>query len=380
MADWIGIMHAAGAALGVVLLGGRTGWQIGRGRRSKLGGARASRSEPLMPPLSIIIPARNEARNLKRLLPMLRLQGCRRMEIIVVDDGSTDDTARTASERGARVVQAPPLPAGWQGKSWACWNGAQAASGAWYIFLDADTQPEPGFVERIGALLRRQGGWVTLQPYHKAPTFREQWSLFFNIAVLAGSGALCPLPGRRRAFGPCAACWSCDYDSVDGHRAVRGAVLEHLELGERFRQTGREVSGGILADALRFRMYPEGWPELLRGWTKSIAIGAGASHPVYLGLSSVWMAALLGCALQTMAIPGLLAAGEYYAATAAAAGYGVACLSVRLAGRTAGSFRTYTSLFYPLFLLFFFGLFAYALLRSYIVRRVSWKGRSVDVR
>jgi len=97
-----------------------------------------------LPPLSIIIPARDEEDTLRRLLPSLTAQiypG--ELEIIVVDDHSTDETACVAAQLGARVLSAPDLPPGWLGKANAMQHGASAARGAWLLFTDADTCHNP---------------------------------------------------------------------------------------------------------------------------------------------------------------------------------------------------------------------------------------------
>ena len=89
--------------------------------------------------LSIIIPARNEETNLPTLLRSLTAQSVRPLEILVVDDASTDRTPGIARQNGAQVIPSLPLPAGWRGKTWACHQGAQHASGQLLLFLDADT-------------------------------------------------------------------------------------------------------------------------------------------------------------------------------------------------------------------------------------------------
>ncbi len=93
-----------------------------------------------LPSLSIIIPARNEAQNLRRLLPSLNGQVyAGDVEIIVVDDQSTDGTADVAQQYGARVHPIKELPPGWLGKPHAAQCGAQEAEGEWLLFTDADT-------------------------------------------------------------------------------------------------------------------------------------------------------------------------------------------------------------------------------------------------
>ena len=96
--------------------------------------------EETLPSLSVIIPARNEAKNLQRLLPSLLAVPYPGMyEVIVVDDGSTDTTAEVASNYQVRLIQLTDLPADWLGKPHACHQAVQAAKGEWVLFTDADT-------------------------------------------------------------------------------------------------------------------------------------------------------------------------------------------------------------------------------------------------
>lgn len=97
-----------------------------------------------LPKLSIIVPARNEAGNLRSLLPSLNaLNYPGFTEIIVVDDGSSDETASVAAELGARVLRLDHVPSRWLGKPHACHQGALVATGDWLLFTDADTIHSP---------------------------------------------------------------------------------------------------------------------------------------------------------------------------------------------------------------------------------------------
>ncbi|MCZ8495916.1 glycosyltransferase, partial [Priestia megaterium] len=115
--------------------------------------------------LSIIIPARNEERNLTFLLQSLQL-GNADFEVIVVDDNSTDNTERVAKAFGVKVVHPGTLPAGWLGKSWACWNGAREAKGSVLLFLDADITVEKDGIEKVFFYYQQQGGVLSVHPYH----------------------------------------------------------------------------------------------------------------------------------------------------------------------------------------------------------------------
>src|SRR5687768_10638269 len=98
---------------------------------------------PENPPLvSVILPARNEAHNITRCVSSILATTYPNLELIVVDDSSTDGTAeiaRTAAagDKRARVIASPPLPDGWFGKQWACATGAKVASGSVLQFTDA---------------------------------------------------------------------------------------------------------------------------------------------------------------------------------------------------------------------------------------------------
>ncbi|KPK71299.1 MAG: glycosyl transferase [Acidithiobacillales bacterium SM23_46] len=94
--------------------------------------------------LSVILPAKNEANGLRQVLPLLR-ERYPHAEIIVVDDGSTDDTGAVAQGCGARVVKHPYS----MGNGAAIKTGARAAHGSTLVFMDADNQHDPTDIEQL---------------------------------------------------------------------------------------------------------------------------------------------------------------------------------------------------------------------------------------
>ena len=339
---------------------------------------------PVLPPVepgagvplfSVLIPARNEAASLPQLLTALACQSLRPLEVIVIDDHSSDATAAIA-RAGApglevRVLQPPPLPAGWCGKTWALHHGVAASSGELLVFLDADTEPAPEFLQRLVAAWQRLGGLVSVQPYHRTEKPYEQLSVLFNLVGLMAV----PLgPGCGVAFGPAMVTSRADYQRSGGHAAVAGTVVEDWFLGHCYEAAGLPVSAFIGDGLIAYRMYPGGLGDLVTGFNKNFAAAAGEVRwpwmlAVLLWLSGLFWAAwclpasLLGWPL--MGDPRPLSNGLLYAAFA---------LQLLVITRRVGRFR-WINLVFPVPVLFFLGVFVQAILN--LKRgKVRWKGRT----
>lgn len=346
------------------------GWLVlGRIRRCRRSGEVQSVSGKR---LSIIIPARNEESNLPTLLRSLASQAVRPGEIIVVDDASTDRTADVAREHGARVVSSQPLPDGWRGKTWACHQGAQAATGDSLLFLDADTWFEPDGLNRVLSEFHAAGGGaLSVAPHHEVPRFHEQFSAFFNLVMLAGTGAF-TLRGDgltpRGLLGQFLLIERAVYERVGGHEAVKGRILENFWLAEQLRAAGVPLRCRAGRGVFAFRMYPNGWRELVEGWTKGFAGGAGQTPPSILWLVVAWttglMLAPLGLVLAGFGWPGWLT-------------YGLCAAQVGWLLRQVGTFHWLTALLYPVPLVFYFAVFTRSVMRAKRGQNVEWKGRQI---
>jgi len=307
--------------------------------------------------VSLIIPARNEEQNLPRLLASLGNQHTRLHELIVIDDGSVDRTAVIARSHGARVITSESLPEGWRGKTWACHQGARAASGNLLIFMDADTWFETGGLDR--ALAHYRGGAFSIGPYHEVKKSHEDYSLFFNLAMSIGT-----LP--QGLFGQFFMIRRDEYERVGGHASVRGRVLENFRLAAACRQEGIAVRSIIGRGMISFRMYADGMASLVEGWTKGFASGANHTPRNSLLMVVAWMSALL--------IPPLAGSlsGDWHLWGPVCA---LAALQVVWIGRMLGSFRAASLILYPLPLAFFFALFTRSAMMS--GKKVRWKGRDI---
>lgn len=320
--------------------------------------------------LSIIIPARNEEKNLPKLLRSLAEQSVRPKEIIVVDDDSADQTLNIAQHYGVKVVASKPLPGGWRGKTWACQQGASVASGAYYLFLDADTWFEPDGLKSALSMFPCAGrGALSLAPYHFVENFYEQFSAIFNLVMLAGTGAFTLLGdqiGQQGLVGQFLLIDRANYEKVGGHESVKSRILENFWLAKELRAASVELCCRTGRGALSFRMYPGGWRQLIDGWTKGFASGASQTPLPILLLLIVWFGGVVLVATCILMQPSQISSLVLYIVW-------VAQFFSLL--RQVGSFHWLTVLFFPVFVFFFFIVFTRSLLRS--GKNVNWKGRVI---
>jgi 4,4'-diaponeurosporenoate glycosyltransferase len=335
--------------------------------------------ETSLPPFSLVIPARNEAANLPILFASLEKQDASPTEIIVVDDSSTDDTAAIATQHGARVVDPGVLPEGWTGKNHACFRGAEAASTEVLVFLDADTRLEPGGLGRLVTTQVERGGFVSVQPYHRMEMTYERLSAFFAFIVMGGIRAF-TIFGRRMPprglFGPCIACLRRDYFAIDGHRAVKDAVLEDVELGRKAAEAGYGLHCFGGRGSVTFRMYPGGLGQLVDGWTKNFALGAASAGPIMILLVTAWMAGA-GVAIRFLVVGSL--AQTTPRLLLGFVSYLLYVGQIHWMQARIGNFGLLTAVLYPFTLLFFLVVFLRSLQLTWLKQTVRWKDRDIAV-
>jgi chlorobactene glucosyltransferase len=202
--------------------------------------------------VSVIVPARNEAGTIETVVRSVLGSAYRPLELLVVDDRSTDATAAilqrlAARDPRVRVVHGAPLPDGWYGKPWACEQGYRAARGDLLLFTDADTRHHPELLGRaVAALQRERAGLLTVAPRQRCVTFWERL-VMPQIWLLLGLRYHPRRVNRARrerdviANGQFILVPREAYESAGTHGAVRHEVAEDLALAQRFLRSGRTI-------------------------------------------------------------------------------------------------------------------------------------------
>lgn len=273
-------------------------------------------ADTAIPRVSVVVPARNEARNIERLVRSVLATTWADLELIVVDDHSSDGTgalARTAGHGDPRlvVIEPPALPDGWFGKQWACWCGAQRATGDVLLFADADTWHAPALVARMLRALDESGAdLLSVAGTQELPTFWERvvMPIPFILLLLRFGG----LNASERATSPrgviangqCLMMRRAVYRDLGGHEAVRETVAEDLRLAQHVRAHGGRVVVRAGLEAQRTRMY-RSLGAIVAGWSKNIY--AGGKHMLPRGLWPLFRLTLPVAALL-LVLPTLLVA------------------------------------------------------------------------
>ncbi len=230
------------------------------------------------PLISVLVPARNEERDIAACVESLLRQDYPAFEVLVLDDGSSDRTgelvvAIAARDPRVRLLRGQPLPPGWAGKPYACHQLAAAAKGEWLLFTDADTIHAPDML--ISALTYARAHRLSLVsgfPFQKTSSFSQRvvipamWSIVVTCVPLWwAQGARRPKAGL--VIGQFIFVNAADYREVGGHAAVRGRIIEDVWLGIAFARRGKRLATVDLAGVVTTRMY-EGVGDLWEGFSK----------------------------------------------------------------------------------------------------------------
>lgn len=311
-------------ALGLALLPLLLGlWNLALYRRAP------RRAPPGGTAVSVLIPARNEEANIGDAVRAVLASRDVDLEVVVLDDHSTDQTAAivreiAATDPRARLELAPPLPEGWSGKQHACWVLSQRARHDLFLYQDADVRLAPDAVARLAAFMadRPRVGLVSGFPQELTATTGERLLIPMIHVLLLG---YLPMAFMRlfRAPGFGAGCGQLmmirreAYEATGGHRAIKRSLHDGVTLPPVVRRAGWWTDLVDATDIACCRMY-RGWAECWAGFSKNA--GEGMAKPVAL---PVWTLLLAGGHLLPWALlVYALLAGDGAVLPLAAAGVG----------------------------------------------------------
>ena len=260
---------------------------------------------PVEPPsagplVTMIVPARNEERNIHRCVQALLAQDYPDFEVIVLDDRSTDGTpailaAMSEHEPRLKVLAGAELPAGWAGKPHALYQAAEVARGEWLLFIDADTFLAPNALSASLASAQKTGADLyTIMTEQIMGTFWEKTVLPLVMTALSVgfSPAKVNDPSTRDAIanGQYILIKRAVYNAIGGHKKLRNLIVEDKTISEQVKWNGYRL---VVADGrgmARTRMYTS-LPQMWEGWTKNIYLGL-SDRPglLFLGVFGAFLA------------------------------------------------------------------------------------------
>ncbi len=255
--------------------------------------------------LTVVIPAFNEANNIEGCLTHVLMSDrpCSHWEVLVVDDQSNDntvkiaeqtiDTVASADQPSAAVLQAGPRPQGerWVGKNWGCSQAMEQIQSEWVLFIDADVTLAPDAIRRaLHQSINEKADLFSLAPRLTCGCLAE-WMVQPIMASLLGLGfpileANDPTSMVAFAAGPFMLFKRSSYDSIGGHRALAGEVVEDLALARRIKEGGFRLRYVLGIDAVDLQMYAD-FEALWEGWSKNWFLGLDRSISKSLGAGGV---------------------------------------------------------------------------------------------
>jgi chlorobactene glucosyltransferase len=236
------------------------------------------------PLVSILVPARDEEENIETCLESLRKQDYPNFEILVLDDNSMDDTANIVDQMAAKdkrieLIRGEPLPEGWAGKPFACYQLARKARGSWLLFVDADTTHASHMLHSVITLaLNLKTSLLSGFPRQLANSLPQKVAIPVLYFVIMSWVPLWWLHRTRRpkpsvAIGQFLLFPRDEYWRIGGHKAVKSRILEDVWLGvETTRRGGRHIAVDLssVVSCNMYRSLGAMWEGFIK-WCYSVA-------------------------------------------------------------------------------------------------------------
>lgn len=242
--------------------------------------------------ISILIPARNEEKNIAALLESILQQSFANYEVIVLDDNSTDNTHSIVSQyshndQRVKIIRGKELPSGWIGKNWACFQLSQHAKGEYLLFIDSDvTLSDSVIMNSLNELKKKEVSVLSI----------------FPTQIIAGVGAwlITPLMNwlllnflpvkfvykmKSKKFsaanGQFILIEKNVYNKVGTHEAVKDKVVEDMEIARRLKSQGFKIITFLGGNSVYCKMY-NSFSEAFNGFSKNFYRGFNLPKPAFI--------------------------------------------------------------------------------------------------
>jgi chlorobactene glucosyltransferase len=231
--------------------------------------------------VSVLIPARNEEKNIEKCIKGMLSQEYQNKEIILLDDNSSDNTYKLASSFSTSnviLLKGKKLPQDWLGKNWACHQLAQEAKGEYLLFIDADVELTPEVISSaVYELEKSNAALLSIFPTQIIKSFGEHlivplmnWLLltFLPLRFVSSSSSKAFVAANGQFM-----LWrKADYLNLGGHQIVKYKIVEDMELSRLVKQNRLKVKTMLGGNLVFCRMY-ESFNQAYNGFTKNFFAG-----------------------------------------------------------------------------------------------------------
>ncbi|HET9095271.1 MAG TPA: glycosyltransferase family 2 protein [Candidatus Baltobacteraceae bacterium] len=338
-----------------------------------------------LPFLSIIVPARNEERQIENCVRSLLSQEYEDFEVVVVNDRSTDRTAEileriAREEPRLRMVQGDELPEGWVGKPWALAQGMRAAGGSWLLYTDADTEHHAyACASAMRYTLAKSAQFLSLLPTQRFETPAERVILPTILWMIAfGIGSLDAINDPKRLDaaifnGQYLLCERAAFETLGGHERVRASVAEDYDLARIVKRDGRFRSMLVGANDLVYTRMYRSFREIWDGFSKNLYIGL-KDDPRQAVLALVVLAAI--SPIPEIRLVSALRKRQYRTAAKMAASIAASAAAAEF-GMRRSRFPRGSGFFFPIGAATMLAIFVNSAFQ-HRTGRVHWRGRNIS--
>jgi len=319
--------------------------------------------------VSILIPMRNEEQNVIECINSVSAQeGLKNFEIIVLDDHSEDQTADLLSKfMNISKLNGTNLPDDWLGKLWACQQLAEASTGEYLVYIDADVRLSRN---AVASAISKMGKWDFISPYPKqiAIGFVQrlfqpllQWSWLASVPLFISQKL--GIKSMAVANGQFLIIKRDAYFKSGGHQSIKSEVIDDIMLARQLLASG--YSGGVAeaSQVASCHMYKTAG-ELVNGYRKSLWKAFGSIFGTSVAILILFISGVA---------PFI---GAIFGSKIGLISFGLIVLSRFISSIRTGTIPN-TALLHPLAIVFLIGLIIYSWIGK-LSNTLTWRDRKLS--